>query len=171
MRVGVVVVAALGAFVFFMLVVGSLGGARPELRRVAVGEVLEEPSPADRYGDEELQIVGWYAALDADCVGDDGGSDASIAWLQADCPLHVLLTDQPGADVTQAELERAGLRMAAPIGQPFPSRAEPGGANLRLQQLVFFGHFDDAAAGECVPERVERCQNTFVVDDYDGYVR
>ncbi|MGH2429763.1 MAG: hypothetical protein ACRDGV_12955 [Candidatus Limnocylindria bacterium] len=172
MRIGVAIVVALGAFIFFMLVVGGLGGVRPELQRLAVEDVLAAPDvPAQRYGDAELQIVGWYAELDDECAGDDGGADASVAWLQADCPLRVLLPEQPDADVTQGELERDGLRLAAEIGQPFPSRAEPGGPNLRLQQLVFSGHFEDAAAASCVPERAERCRNTFVVDDYDGYLR
>jgi hypothetical protein len=73
--------------------------------------------------------------------------------------------------VTQAELERDGLRLAAPNGRPFPSRAEPGGANLRLQQLIFTGNFDDAAAASCLPDRVIRCRNTFVVSTYDGLIR
>jgi hypothetical protein len=170
-RLGLAGVAALGAFVFFMLVVGSLGGTRPEVDPLQVEEVLGGPSPAERFGDAELRIVGWYAELTADCEGDTGGTDPSVAWLQRDCPLRVLMPSQPSEAVTQAELERAGLRLAAPVGAPFPSRAEPGGPNLRLQQLVFIGHFDDPAALGCVPERVERCRNTFVVSDYDGYVR
>lgn len=48
-RIGLVLVAALGAFVFFMLVVGSLGGVRPDLQRIAVEEVVSGPPPADRY--------------------------------------------------------------------------------------------------------------------------
>jgi len=170
-RIGLALVAALGAFVFFMLVVGSLGGVRPELTEYPVGEILAEPAPADRHGSGELRIVGWYAELAGDCVGDEGGLDATVAWLQRDCPLRVLLPAQPDETVTQAELERDGLRLAAPDGRPFPSRAEPGGANLRLQQLIFVGHFDDPAAGRCVPDRLERCRNTFVVTTYDGYLR
>ena len=53
----------------------------------------------------------------------------------------------------------------------FPSRAEATGPNLRGQQLVFVGHFDDPAAASCVPERLERCRETFVVTDYDEQVR
>jgi hypothetical protein len=85
----------------------------------------------------------------------------------------VLMREQPSLSVTQAELERRGVRLAAPPDrrQPFPARAEPGGPNLRGQQLVFEGHFDDARAGDCIPERVERCRNTFVVSDYDERVR
>ena len=171
-RIGLAVVAALGAFVFFLLVVGNPREPRPEVVPLTVEEVLGGSGPpAERYGDAELRIVGWYAELDADCSGDTGGPDNSVAWLQRDCPLRVLLPEQPAADVTQDELERDGLRLAAPVGAPFPSRAEPGGANLRFQRLVFEGHFADAAADSCVPERVERCRNTFVVSDYDEYVR
>ena len=64
-----------------------------------------------------------------DCVGDDGGSDATVAWLQRTCPLRVLVADQPSQDVTQAQLDAAGVRLAAPNGRPFPSRATPGGPN------------------------------------------
>ena len=134
-----------------MLVVGSLGEVRPELTEYPVGEILAQQDPAARHGAAELRIVGWYAELAGDCVGDDGGVDASVAWLQRDCPLRVLLSEQPSEDVTQAELERDGLRLAAPDGRPFPSRAEPGGPNLRLQQLIFTGHFADPAADELRP--------------------
>lgn len=170
-RIGVTLVAALGAFVFLMLVVGSLGDVRPELTEYPVGEILAQQDPAARHGDAELRIVGWYAELAGDCVGDDGGVDASVAWLQRDCPLRVLLSAQPSEDVTQADLERDGLRLAAPDGRPFPSRAEPGGPNLRLQQLIFTGHFDDTATTSCVPNRVDRCRNAFVVSTYDGLIR
>ena len=170
-RIGVAVLAALGAFVFFMLVVGSLGGTRPDVDPLTVEEALADGDPVDRWDGEELHVSGWYAELDADCAGDDGGADASVAWLQRDCPLRVLLPEQPATDVTQAELERDGLRIAAPLGNAFPSRAEPTGPNLRSQQLVFIGHFDDPAASGCVPERVERCRETLVVNDYDELVR
>lgn len=170
-RTGLTLVAGLGAFVFFMLVVGSLGEVRPELTEYPVGEILAQREPAVRHGSAEIRIVGWYAELAGDCVGDDGGIDPTVAWLQRDCPLRVLLSAQPSEDVTQAELERDGLRLAAPDGRPFPSRAQPGGANLRLQQLIFTGHFDDEAAQSCVPDRLERCRNTFVVSTYDGLLR
>ncbi len=71
----------------------------------------------------------------------------------------------------QAELERDGLRLAAPLGNRFPSRAEPGGPNTRAQELVFVGHFAIEDAARCVPERQERCENTFVVTDYDELFR
>ena len=116
-------------------------------------------------------MAGWYAELDGDCVGDTGGADPEVAWLQRDCPLRVLMPAQPAEDVTQEELLRDGLRLAAPLGNAFPSRAEPAGPNLRGQQLVFVGHFSDDAAEDCVPERVERCRNTLVVNDYDELVR
>jgi hypothetical protein len=170
-RLGIAALVALGTFVFFMLVVGSLGGTRPDVNPLTVEEVLAGGPPADRWGSEELSIVGWYAELDADCSGDRGGSDAAVAWLQRECPLRVLLPEQPASDVSQAELERDGLRVAAPEGAAFPSRAEPGGANLRVEQLVFMGHFADPVAASCVPDRVERCRNTFVVSDYNGILR
>ena len=170
-RLGVLAVSALGALVFFLLVVGSLGGTRPEVDPLTVAEVLAGGSPADRWENGELHVAGWYAELDADCSGDAGGADATVAWLQRDCPLRVLLPEQPAVDVSQEELLRDGLRLAAPQGRAFPSRAEPGGSNLRGQQLVFVGRFGDPAADACIPERVERCSNTFVVTDYDEYVR
>jgi hypothetical protein len=170
-RIGVGLVAALGALVFVMLVVGSLGEPRPELTEYPVGEILAQQDRAAQHHATVLRIVGWYAELAGDCVGDHGGVDASVAWLQRDCPLRVLLSQQPSEDVTQAELERDGLRLAAPDGRPFPSRAQPGGANLRLQQLIFTGHFDDPAATKCVPDRADRCRNTFVVSTYDGLLR
>jgi hypothetical protein len=171
LRIGVAIVAALGALVFGLLVLGSLGSARPEVDPLTVGEALAGGQPAEEWGTEELHVAGWYAELDADCSGDDGGADASVAWLQRDCPLRVLLPEQPADDVTQQELLRDGLRLAAPLGNAFPSRAEPTGPNLRGQQLVFVGHFADATAASCVPERAERCRATFVVTDYDELVR
>lgn len=169
-RLGMLALAALGALVFGLLVFGNIGEVRPELNRTPVSEVLAGSAPAARYGNAEVRIVGWYAELSGDCRGDTGGVDASVAWLQRDCPLRVLLPDQPSEQVTQAELEH-GLRLAAPLGKPFPSRAQPGGPNLRLEQLVFVGHFNDPAAARCVPERAARCRNTFVVSDYTGLIR
>ncbi len=170
-RLWVGALVALGAFTAFMLVVGNLGTPRPEVDPITVGRLLDASSPADEWGSDELHIIGWFAALEADCEGDDGGADASVSWLQRECPLRVLLPEQPSSDVTQDELIATGIRLTAPLGKVFPSRATPEGANLRGQQLVFVGHFDDPAAGSCVPERVERCRNTFVVTDYDEQVR
>ena len=169
--IGIGAVVGLGLFVLFMLVVGSMGGPRPELERLDVADVLAAGDPAARFGTRELRITGWYAELAGDCQGDGGGTDASVAWLQAECPLRVLVADQPPGDVTQATLEASGLRLAAATGRPFPSRAEPGGPNTRLQELVFIGHFEDPVAASCVPQRVQRCRATFVVTDYDGLVR
>ena len=170
-RLGVLAVAALGAFVFMFIVVGSLGGTRPEVDPLTVAEALAGGTPADEWGSSELHVKGWYAELDADCAGDDGGPDASVAWLQRDCPLRVLLPAQPSEDVTQDELLRDGLRLAAPQGRAFPSRSVPTGPNLRGQQLVFVGHFADPVSASCVPERLDRCQNTLVVSDYEELVR
>ena len=171
LRLGLLAVAGLGALVFFLLVVGSLGGTRPEVDPLTVEEVLAGGSPADRWGTRELHVTGWYAELDADCAGDDGGADAAVAWLQRDCPLRVLMPAQPTDGVSQDELTRDGLRLAAPLGRAFPSRAVPTGPNLRGQQLVFVGHFADPASASCVPDRVARCEATFVVSDYDELVR
>jgi hypothetical protein len=170
-RLGILGVAALGAFVALVIGIGSIGAPRPEVDPLSVEEALAGGSPAERWGSDELHIVGWYAELEADCDGDSSGGDASVAWLQAECPLRVLLPEQPAEDVTQEELLGAGLRLAAPLGRAFPSRAEPTGPNLRGQQLVFVGHFADGASDGCVPERAERCRNTFVVSDYDELVR
>lgn len=170
-RLWTLALVGLGAFVALMIVVGSAGSPRPDVDPLTVEEVLAGGDPAVRFGDRELYVIGWYAELDADCEGDEGGADADVAWLQAECPLRVLMPEQPAADVTQEELLRDGLRLAAPLGKSFPARAEPGGANLRGQQLVYIGHFDDPAAASCVPERAERCRNTFVAADYDEQVR
>jgi hypothetical protein len=172
LRIGVTLLVMLGVLVFGLLVVGNLGEVRPELERTPVTDVVDgDEAPAERYGRDELRLVGWFAELDADCDGDDGGADAAVAWLQRDCPLRVLLAEQPSETVTQAELERDGVRLSAPLGNVFPSRAEPAGPNLQLEPLVFVGRFDDPAAADCLPERTERCRNTFVVTDYDGLVR
>jgi hypothetical protein len=162
---------ALVGFVGIMIIVGNMGAARQGVHPLTVSELLAEDEPAERWGSEELAIVGWYAELDADCEGDEGGADDSVAWLQRDCPLRVLLGDQPSTGVTQADLEASGVRLAAPLGNRFPSRAKPGGPNLRGVQLVFEGHFDDERSAGCVPERLARCRNTFVVTDYDELVR
>lgn len=169
-RIGLGLVALLGAFVFFMLTVGSLGEPQPDVERISVATVLDEASPADRYGGGQLRVYGWYASLDADCMEDPTVSTPA-GWLARRCPLRVLMPYQPAENVTQDELELFGLRLAAPIGQPFPSRSEPGGPNLRLQQLVFVGHFDDPAAASCPAALRATCRNTFVVSDYTGFLR
>ena len=171
LRIGVALLALLGAVVFTFLVVGSLGEPRDELLRLTVEEVLAEGSPADRFGDQELRIVGWYASLDGDCSEPAGPPAISVPWLELHCPLRVLMRAQPAQSVSQAELEADGLRLSASTGQPFPSRSEPGGPNLRLEQLVFVGHFNDPAAADCAATLRDRCRDTFVVSDYDGLVR
>jgi hypothetical protein len=168
LRIGIGLLIALGAVTAVLIVVGSLGAPRAEVDPLTV----EEARPgAARWGSEELHVVGWYAEIAEECVGDTGGADPAVAWLQRDCPLRVLMPEQPPTGVTQEELLRDGLRLAAPLGNAFPSRAEPGGPNLRGQQLVFVGHFADPAAQDCVPERIERCRNTLVVSDYDELIR
>jgi hypothetical protein len=169
-RIGLALVAALGALVFGLLVATAIFGT-PKVEQLAVSSVLASGNdPADRFGNNPLRIAGWYAEIKGDCQGDSGGVDPSVNWLQAECPVRVLLPTQPAEDVTQAELERDGLRLSAPNGKPFPPRAVPGGPNLQLDQLIFIGHFNDPAAEQCVAERRDRCRNTFVVSDYDSYL-
>lgn len=170
-RIGLALVAALGALVYFLLVVGSLGAPRPELVRQTVADVLGGEPVVQRFGDDELRISGWYAELDADCVPSGTRPALSVPWLERECPLRVLMPYQPDESVTQEELLAHGLKIAAPNGKPFPSRAEPGGPNLRLEQLVFVGHFDDPAAAGCRSDLVAECRATFVVRDYDGLIR
>lgn len=169
-RIGVGVVALLGGFIFFLLTVGSLGEPQPDVARIGVAEVLAHTAPAEEYGREELHVSGWYASLDGDCVPEAGGG-VDATWLERTCPLRVLLPEQPPPSVSQAALLAGGLRLTAPTGAVFPSRARPEGPNLQLQQLVFVGHFDDPAAADCAPALRERCRNTFVVTDYDGLLR
>lgn len=170
-RIGVALLVLLGAIVFAFLLVGSLGEPRDDLQRLTVEEAMAGGSPADRYGDQELRIVGWYASLDGDCVEPAAPPAVSVPWLELHCPLRVLMPEQPAESVSQEQLEVEGLRISASTGQPFPSRSQPGGPNLRGEQLVFVGHFDDATAASCAPTLREFCRNTFVVSDYDGLVR
>ncbi len=171
LRVGIVILALLGGLVFFLLTVGSLGEPRPDLARIAVADVVAGPSPAQRFGGREVHISGWYAELDADCSEAVTDGAEAVAWLERTCPLRVLMPYQPAETVTQAQLEAGGLRLASETGAAFPSRARPEGPNLRLQQLVFVGHFNDPAAAGCAASRLEACRNTFVVSDYDGLIR
>jgi hypothetical protein len=170
LRFGTALVVLLGAFVFFLLTVGSLGEPQPDVTRIDVSEVLAHLSPAQQYGSEELLVSGWYASLDADCTPEPGAGPGA-SWLERTCPLRVLVPEQPAPSVTQEQLLAAGLRLTAPTGAAFPSRARPEGPNLQLQQLVFVGHFDDPAAADCASALRERCRNTFVVTDYDGLFR
>jgi hypothetical protein len=170
-RIGVGLLVLLGGLVFTFLLVGSLGEPRDELLRLEVADVLAGGPPADRFGNRELRISGWYASLDGDCVEPAGPPASSVPWLERTCPLRVLMAEQPPESVSQADLESGGLRLAATNGQPFPSRSEPGGPNLRGEELVFIGHFSDPASAGCAATLRDRCRNTFVVSDYDGLVR
>ena len=149
--------------------VGSLGEPRSELTRVDVTEVLAQSDPAAAYGDTELELVGWYANLDADCVP-PSDEPAATTWLERTCPLRLLLSEQPAPAASQAALESIGLRLAAPTGEPFPPRAEPGGWFLMLEPQVVTGHFDDPMAHDCHPDRESSCRSTFVVTEVDGLV-
>ena len=172
-RVGLLLVALLGGFIFFLMTVGSGGEPQPDVARIPVDEVLSGGRPSERYGSRELHVSGWYAELAADCEGtraSGSGSAPGAGWLEASCPLRVLLPYQP-VDVTQATLERDGLRLASPTNAVFPARARPDGPNLRLQQLVYVGRFDYPSAAECDEALRDWCRDTFVVSDYDGLLR
>ncbi|HEX6654613.1 MAG TPA: hypothetical protein VF153_00210, partial [Candidatus Limnocylindria bacterium] len=88
-RIGIAIVAGLGAFVFAMLLIGSIGEPRDELQYLTVPEVLREGHPADRFGSRELRISGFYAELAADCTEPAGGPPAiTVPWLEQTCPLR-----------------------------------------------------------------------------------
>jgi len=169
------IVVGTGLFIFALMVFGGFGGVRPDLRQVSVGEVLAGSQlPADRYGSTEIRISGWFAQVTATCAGPTArpaGSSSAPGWLEATCPVRVLLPDQPTGQMSQDELLREGLRLAAPNGQPFPPQTPPGGGTAGLEQLVFVGHFDDPAAQACSPSRVTQCRNTFVASEYAGQLR
>jgi hypothetical protein len=166
------VVVAIGLIIGGLMLFGGFGGLRGDLQQVAVADVLTSPGgPAARFGTHEIQIVGWYAQVSTGCRGDAGGADAAVSWLQAECPVRALLAQQPATTPTQAELLRDGLRLAAPNGKPFPPPTPVGSGTAGLEQLVYTGHFDDAAAASCVPDRRDECRNTFVVSDYVGLIK
>lgn len=165
-------VVGVGLLIFGLMVVSSFLPTRPDLQRVTVDQVLSGPAAADRFGNHEIRVVGWYVAFSgARCTGDTGGADPSVAWLQAQCPLRVLLAERPSDNVTQAQLVTRGLRLSAPTGDPFPPPTAVGTGTAGMEELVFVGHFADAAASQCLADRAERCRNTFVVSDYSGLIR
>jgi len=165
------IVVGTGLLIFGLMVFGGFGGVRPDLQQVTVGEVLASGQlPADRYGSTDLRIVGWFAQITAGCSGDTAGEAAS-GWLEATCPVRVLLPERPTGTPSQGELLRTGLRLAAPNGKPFPPQAPAGSGTAGLEQLVFVGHFDDRAADACTPARMTQCRNTFVVTEYSGQIR
>ena len=148
---------------------GSLGAPRPEYLRIEVAEVLAEPDPLARWGSDELEVVGWYANLDADCRA-PADEPAEAGWLARTCPLRLLLAEQPAEGAAQSALEAIGLRLAAPTGEPFPPRPEPRGWHLMLEPLIVTGHFDDPEASRCAAAERDRCRTTFVVTGVDGLV-
>jgi hypothetical protein len=166
------IVVGVGLLIFGLMIFGGAGGLKPELQQISVSDVLTSRLvPSERFGNHEVQIVGWYVALYDGCVGDSGGTNASVAWLQRSCPLRVLLPTQPTGAVSQAEMLQEGLRLAAPDGKPFPPPTPVGGGTASLEQLVFVGHFDDPVSGACDSGRVALCRNTFVVTGYTGLLR
>ena len=165
------VVVGVGLLVFALMVVSSFLPTRPDLQRVTVDDLLTSQTPPDvRFGDHELRVVGWFVTLDEGCQGDTGGADASVAWLQRDCPLRVLLAERPTPGMTQQQLEAQGIRLSSPTGEAFPPATPIGSGTAAMEQLVFVGHFDDPAAAACVPERADRCRNTFAASDYDPLI-
>jgi len=169
-RTGVVV--GIGVLIFGVLLVSWLGGAPQGPQQVGVADVLaSRTTPSARFDSHEIQISGWYAAVTTGCAGDTGGADPAVSWLQRSCPARVLLAQEPSGPVTAAQLLRDGLRLAAPNGQPFPPQAATGSGTAGLEQLLFRGHFDDAASSKCIPDRENQCRNTFVVSGYTGLIR
>lgn len=165
------IVVGVGLLIFGLMVFGGSGGVRPDLTQVSVSDVLESNRlPADRFGSAEMNITGWFVQITAACSGDTAGSAAS-GWLQATCPVRVLLPEQPTGTLSQADLLRTGLRLAAPNGQPFPPQVTAGAGTAGLEELVFTGHFEDRAATDCAPARATLCRNTFVVSGYTGLIR
>lgn len=165
------VVVGVGLLVFGLMIVNSFLPTRPELQLVTVDDVLgSSVPPAQRFGTNEIRLVGWFVTVADGCQGDHGGADASVAWLQRDCPLRVLLADQPAPDVSQQALEDRGIRLSSPTGEAFPPPTKIGTGTAGMEQLVFVGHFDDAATARCIPERADRCRNTFVATDYEPLI-
>ncbi len=105
----------------------ALAASVPDLQQVSVEDVLTSTQlPAERFGSNEIRIAGWFAQITAGCSGDRGGADATASWLQATCPVRVLLPSRPAESTNQAVLLRDGLRLAAPDGKPFPPQAPAG---------------------------------------------
>ena len=170
-RIGIGIVALLGAFVFGLLVIGSIGEPREELQRLTVAQVLAQDSPADVYGSARAADRGLVRV--AGCRLRGAARPAGVDRALAGAPLPAAGA-HAGAAERGRDPGRAGAARPAAVGAeraPFPSRSEPTGANLRLEQLVFVGHFDDEAAADCAADLREFCRNTFVVSDYDGLVR
>jgi hypothetical protein len=167
------VVVGMGLLIFALVVFGLIWGPKPNVPELQVSDVLgASGGPAAKYGSQDLLIVGWYAQVSGStCTGDTGGSDPTAGWLQAECPVRALVAQQPTTTPAQDELLRNGVRLAAPNGAPFPPPTAVGTGTAGLEQLIFHGHFDDGAASACVPDRAERCRNTFVVSDYSGLIR
>jgi len=167
------VVVGMGLLIFLLIVFGLIYGPKTTVPELQVSEVLDSPNgPAARFGTQDLMIVGWYTQVSGTaCKGDTGGSDPDTGWLQAQCPVRVLVPQQPTTKPSQAALLRDGLLLAAPNGSAFPPPTAVGSGTAGLEELVFHGHFNDSAAAACIPDRQERCQNTFVVSDYSGLIK
>ena len=161
-------VVLVGVLVLF-LGVGSLGPPRPELEQIDVTEVLATADPVATYGSVDIQVVGWYANLDADCAP-PAKDPSDPTWLERGCPLRLLLGEQPASGASQPALEAIGLRLAAPTGEPFPPRPRPDGWFLMMEPLVVTGHFAEPDAETCRPELASRCRATFIVGEVDGLV-
>jgi hypothetical protein len=157
-----------GVLVLF-LGVGSLGPPRPELERIDVADILAATDPIATYGTEDIQVVGWYANLDADCAP-SADEPADPTWLERSCPVRLLLVEQPAIGASQAALEDIGLPLAAPTGEPFPPRPRPEGWFLMMEPLVVTGHFAQPEAETCRPALESRCRAALIVSEVDGLV-
>lgn len=165
-------VVGVGLLIFGMMVFGGGGGTRPDLQQVNVADILSSGKlPSQEYGSSDIEVVGWYAAFIDGCQGTTESGGGKAGWLEAECPLRVLLPTEPAANASQADLLRAGLRLAAPDNKPFPPPAPPGSGTAGLEQLAFQGHFNDATAASCSAALLVECQNTFVVSTYTGQIK
>ena len=166
------IVVGIGLLIFGLLVFGFAGANRAP-QPITVSDILAPGnSPATRFGSRQLEVVGWYVELPVPCSSTPPSiQGAGSAWLALDCPLRVLVPNQPQGALSEADLLRAGLRLAAPNGEPFPPASAPGTGTAGLEQLVFSGHFDDPDAAACPANLIERCRNTLVVSSYTGLIK
>ena len=154
-----------------MLVVGSLGGPRPEVDPLTVEEVLALARRTDGGATSSTSPAGTPSSTPT-APATTAAPIPSVAWLQRDCPLRVLLPAQPAPDVTPggAAARRAaarGARRAAPSRRA-PSRRGP---NLRGPAARLRRPLRRSGGGVVRARAVDRCRSTLVVSDYDELVR
>ena len=95
-RIGIGIVALLGAFVFGLLVIGSIGEPREELQRLTVAQVLAQDL-ARRTSMAVASCGSWAGThpWTRDCVEPAGPPASTVPWLEHHCPLRVLMPAQP----------------------------------------------------------------------------